>query len=50
VLLAIGVKPELASAAIRMSLGSLTNDECIDRVAQVFGDLVRKARQLTAAT
>lgn len=50
VLLAIGVKPELASAAIRMSLGSLTNDECIDRVAQVFSDLVRKARQLTAAS
>ena len=50
VLLAIGVRPELASAAIRMSLGSLTNEACIDRVAQVFADLVGKARQLTAAT
>ena len=50
VLLAIGVRPELASAAVRMSLGSLTGEECIDRVASVFGDLVRKARQLSAAT
>jgi cysteine desulfurase len=50
VLLAIGVKPELAGAAIRMSLGSLTNEECVNRVSQVFSDLVTKARQLTAAT
>jgi cysteine desulfurase len=50
VLLAIGVKPELAGAAIRMSLGSLTNEECVNRVSQVFSDLVTKARQLSAAT
>jgi cysteine sulfinate desulfinase/cysteine desulfurase-like protein len=48
--MAIGVKPDLASAAIRMSLGSLTNDECIDRVADVFPALVMKARQFAAAS
>jgi cysteine desulfurase len=49
VLSAIGVRPELASAAIRMSLGALTTDHCIDRVIEVFPALVTKARQLTAA-
>jgi cysteine desulfurase len=49
VLTAIGVRPDLASAAIRMSLGSLSTDECIDRVIDVFPTLVAKARQLAAA-
>lgn len=49
VLTAIGVRPDLASAAIRMSLGSLTTDESIDRVIDVFPALVAKARQLTTA-
>jgi cysteine desulfurase len=49
VLSAIGVRPELASAAVRMSLGTLTTDHCIDRVIEVFPALVTKARQLTAA-
>lgn len=49
VLAAIGVRPDLASAAIRMSLGSLTTDHSIDRVIEVFPGLVAKARQLTAA-
>jgi cysteine desulfurase len=49
VLSAIGVRPDLASAAIRMSLGSLTTDACIDRVIEVFPALVAKARQLTPA-
>jgi cysteine desulfurase len=44
VLDAIGVSPDLAGAAIRMSIGSLTTDEAIDRVAQVFPALVEKAR------
>ena len=48
VLSAIGVRPDLASAAVRMSLGSLTTDHCIDRVIEVFPALVAKARQLTA--
>src|SRR5258705_5939108 len=49
VLTAIGVRPDLASAAVRMSLGSLTTDECIDRVIEVFPALVAKARQLATA-
>jgi len=49
VLSAIGVRPEIASAAIRMSLGSLTTDSSIDRVIEVFPALVAKARQLAAA-
>lgn len=44
VLTAIGVSPELASSAIRMSIGCLTTDACIARVAEVFPALVAKAR------
>ncbi|MGZ3556088.1 MAG: cysteine desulfurase family protein [Gemmatimonadaceae bacterium] len=49
VLQAIGVRPDLASAAVRMSLGVLTTDQSIDRVIEVFPALVTKARQLAAA-
>ncbi|MGH7650890.1 MAG: cysteine desulfurase family protein [Gemmatimonadaceae bacterium] len=49
VLTAIGVRPDLASAAVRMSLGVLTNDESVDRVLEIFPSLVAKARQLAAA-
>jgi cysteine desulfurase len=49
VLTAIGVRPDLASAAIRMSLGVLTTDQSVDRVIEVLPALVAKARQLTAA-
>ena len=49
VLAALGVRPDLASAAIRMSLGVLTTDQSIDRVIEVFPALIAKARQLTAA-
>ncbi|MFN2636610.1 MAG: cysteine desulfurase family protein [Gemmatimonadaceae bacterium] len=49
VLSALRVRPDLASAAVRMSLGTLTTDDCIDRVIEVFPGLVAKARQLTAA-
>jgi cysteine desulfurase len=48
VLCALGVHPELANAAVRMSLGALTTDRCIDRVIEVFPALVAKARQLAA--
>jgi cysteine desulfurase len=44
VLSACGIRPDIANAAIRMSLGSLTTDACIDRVAVVFPSLIRKAR------
>src|SRR6185503_1714557 len=50
VLSAIGVRPDLASAALRMSLGALTTDEAIDRVATVFPALVNKARQFAQAS
>ena len=49
VLSAIGVSPELASSAIRMSVGSLTTEACIDRVADVFPSLVAKARGMARA-
>ncbi|MDB4906414.1 MAG: aminotransferase class [Gemmatimonadetes bacterium] len=49
VLAAIGVSADVASAAIRMSLGSLTTDECIARVGEVFPALVQKARGMVAA-
>ncbi|MEP6999316.1 MAG: cysteine desulfurase family protein [bacterium] len=49
VLAALGVQADLASSAIRMSLGCLTTDACIDRVAEVFPMLVQKARRLATA-
>ena len=48
VLAAIGVPPDLAGAAIRMSLGALTTGDSIDRVVEVFPVLVAKARQLAS--
>jgi cysteine desulfurase len=50
VLTAIGVEPEIANSAIRMSIGCLTTDECIDRIAEVFPALVAKARGQNAAS
>ncbi len=49
VLCAIGSPRDVAVAAIRMSLGSLTTAEQLDRVAQVFPKLVAKARRLAGA-
>ena len=47
VLSAIGVAPDLASAAIRLSLGALTTEACIERVSQLFPALIEKARRLS---
>ena len=47
VLIAIGVPRELAVAAVRMSLGSLTTPECVERVASLFPALITKARRLS---
>ena len=47
VLAALGVQTELATAAIRMSLGALTTEDCVDRVAQLFPALIEKARRLS---
>jgi len=49
VLLAMGVHPGLAGAAIRMSLGALTTDACVARVAEVFPALVDKARRVSGS-
>jgi cysteine desulfurase len=49
VLTALGVPADLASAAIRMSLGSLTTDDGIARVSELFPTLVEKARGLARA-
>lgn len=49
VLTSCGVRADLAAAAIRMSLGSLTTDASVDRVIQVFSTLVQKARGLGPA-
>jgi cysteine desulfurase len=49
VLTAIGARPELATAAIRMSFGVLSDDECVRRVAEVFPKLAAKARAMAEA-
>lgn len=49
VLSAMGVRADIAGAAIRMSVGALTTDEAIDRVAELYPALVAKARAAAAA-
>ena len=49
VLAAIGVPADVAKAAIRFSLGALTTEAGVDRVAEVFPMLVEKARRLATA-
>jgi cysteine desulfurase len=49
VLTAIGVSPDLASAAVRFSLGAMTTENCVQRVAQLFPALIEKARRLSGA-
>jgi cysteine desulfurase len=47
VLTALGVRSDLASAAVRMSLGALTTEDCVARVSQLFPALIEKARRLS---
>jgi cysteine desulfurase len=49
VLEAIGVSADVAKSALRLSLGALTTDASIDRVAEVLPMLVEKARRLATA-
>ncbi|MDQ6831177.1 MAG: aminotransferase class V-fold PLP-dependent enzyme, partial [Gemmatimonadota bacterium] len=49
VLAAMGVPRELAVAAVRMSLGSLSTPETMTRVAELFPALIAKARRLAGA-
>jgi len=44
VLTAMGVSPDIANAALRLSLGCLSTDACVQRVAEVLGTLSAKAR------
>ncbi len=46
VLSAMGVRADLASAAVRLSLGTLTTVADIDRVSELFPALILKARGL----
>ncbi|MGQ0766034.1 MAG: cysteine desulfurase family protein [Gemmatimonadota bacterium] len=47
VLSAMGVPPDVATAAVRMSLGSLTTPADIQRVSELFPALIEKARRLS---
>ena len=47
VLAAIGAPHDVAVSAIRMSLGSLTTEEHVQRVAELFPALIQKARRLS---
>jgi cysteine desulfurase len=47
VLSALGVRPDLGSSAVRMSLGALSTEEGITRVAELFPALIEKARRLS---
>jgi cysteine desulfurase len=49
VLAALGVRSDLETAAIRMSLGCLTTAECVERAADIFGKLAAKARRTAGA-
>jgi cysteine desulfurase len=49
VLAAIGVAADVAGAAVRMSLGVLTTDEHVVRVAELFPALADKARRLSGS-
>ncbi|MDZ7631643.1 MAG: cysteine desulfurase family protein [Gemmatimonadaceae bacterium] len=49
VLSAMGVSRGLAGAAVRLSVGTLSTDEDIARVCEVFPALVEKARRLAGA-
>lgn len=49
VLSAIGAQRELVNSAIRMSLGSMSDEKSVDRVVEVFAKLASKARGLAHA-
>jgi cysteine desulfurase len=49
VLSALGVSPQIANAALRLSLGSMSTEASIDRVVSVLATLAAKARAPIAA-
>jgi cysteine desulfurase len=48
VLSAIGVRHDLVGAAIRLSLGSMSDEASVDRAVEIFARLVEKARRVAA--
>ena len=46
---AMGVTPDIASGAMRVSFGCLNDDACVDRAAEVLLTLARKARGLKSS-
>lgn len=46
VLLAMGVAPDLAAAGVRLSLGSLSREDQVPRVAEIYAAAVEKVRRL----
>jgi cysteine desulfurase len=50
VLSSMGIPQDLATAAIRLSLGSMSTEESTTRVGEIFPNLVNKARRHAAAS
>ena len=50
VLSALGVRHDLAAAAVRMSFGALSTEDCVRRVAELFPALIQKARRLSGVS
>jgi cysteine desulfurase len=48
VLLAMGIRPEIARSTVRMSLGRFTTDEDIDIVLKELPDIIEKLRKISA--
>ena len=50
VLTAMGVAPDIANAAVRLSLGSLSTEACVQRTLDVLTTLAEKSRVGKAAS
>ena len=42
----MGLPPELGASAVRLSVGKLSTEEQMDRVARLFPDVVKSARAM----
>jgi cysteine desulfurase len=50
VLLAMGLPPNLASSAVRFSLGRETTEQQIDEAAAIVGDVINRISSVSAGT